>query len=226
MPDSATPSHWARFIRKIPGQTGFIAALAGCVVLCLSINPAPRTRDGEASSSFSRRGSTRNAVEARQAHTTQNQPESANQAGSAQADTGEARERGRMLFLGEHALHGRITGHHQELPEAASRCVNCHRKLFDDGKSLPPPADAEAESLGTDAVPPENEDFAPTLGPDTLLSSRVRRGGPSSTFNAQTFCRLLRDGVDSTFILIPPEMPRYTLSDQDCNALWTFLISR
>jgi hypothetical protein len=56
-----------------------------------------------------------------------------------------------------------------------------------------------------------------------LLSPQRRRGGPASRYDRDAFCRLLRKGIDPAYVMINEEMPRYTLDDADCAALWRFL---
>jgi hypothetical protein len=34
---------------------------------------------------------------------------------------------------------------------------------------------------------------------------------------------LLRRGVDPAFVMISVEMPRYTIDDADCKALWRYV---
>jgi hypothetical protein len=51
-----------------------------------------------------------------------------------------------------------------------------------------------------------------------------RRGGPPSAFDRDTFCRLLRTGVDPAWVVVDVSMPRYALSDEQCHALWTHLL--
>jgi hypothetical protein len=116
-------------------------------------------------------------------------------------------EQGRKLFVGEVTVAGRMVGHEQALPVEASRCSNCHL------------------SETATVKPPSTQDFGPKLGPLSLTRSLPRRGGPASAYNASSFCRLLRDGVDPAHVMIPQTMPRYTLTNAECEALWTFLIT-
>ena len=110
--------------------------------------------------------------------------------------------RGRELFTGQAALQGRISTHEMDLPPAVVRCANCH-----------------AEGAGP-AVARSN---APRLDREWLLSPQRRRGGPPSHYNRDDFCRVLRKGVDPAWVVINEEMPRYTVDDADCSALWRFL---
>jgi hypothetical protein len=110
--------------------------------------------------------------------------------------------RGRELFTGQAALQGRISTHEMDLPPAVVRCANCH-----------------AEGTGS-AVARSN---APRLDREWLLSPQRRRGGPPSHYDRDSFCRVLRKGVDPAWVVINEEMPRYTVDDADCSALWRFL---
>lgn len=113
-------------------------------------------------------------------------------------------ERGRELFAGELALTARMVGHADALPQEAARCRNCHSK--------------QANVAGDAA-----QDFAPQLNARTLQSALPRRGGPPSRYDLKALCRLLRDGVDPAHVMIQQAMPRYTLTDAECEALWTYL---
>lgn len=110
---------------------------------------------------------------------------------------------GRELFTGQRPLAARLAGHAQDLPASAVRCVNCH---------------AMQEVRGTAAT-----GFAPALTASHLRMPRARRGGPPSRYDTDTFCRLLRDGVDPAGVLIDTAMPRYRMSAHDCAALWNSL---
>jgi hypothetical protein len=111
--------------------------------------------------------------------------------------------RGFALFSGAAPLQGTIVGHSSVLPPAAARCINCH-------------------AIGT-AVPASAASFGPLLTPQGLTGAVARRGGPPSRYDAPAFCRLLRQGVDPAWVIVPRSMPRYALSDADCHALWTHL---
>ena len=128
-----------------------------------------------------------------------------------------ARERGSHLFHGSAPLTGRILGHDEPLPADAAQCQNCHRLESEPVASVAPKADQ------TTAQPVET--VGPKLGPASLTRAAKRRGGPASAYTAEAFCRLLREGVDPAQIVIPQLMPRYTLSDAECNALWAYLTS-
>jgi len=113
------------------------------------------------------------------------------------------RERGRKLFAGELPMPALLAGHTEQLPSYASRCVNCHA--------------AKATATTPTAT------FGTALSAASLEQTKSRRGGPPSRFELSTFCRLLRTGVDTTFIVIPQSMPLYPVSDVDCEALWIYL---
>lgn len=96
-----------------------------------------------------------------------------------------------------------LAGDDSNLPELATRCVNCH----DAGSS--------AQSA-----------FAPALNAAALRQLHARRGGPPSRYDESSLCKLLREGVDPAWVQIPRAMPRYNVSDEDCAALWRYLVSR
>jgi hypothetical protein len=118
-------------------------------------------------------------------------------------------ERGRRLFVGELPLAGRVTGHTTDLPPNASRCANCHAA----GTALPSLAGTATSAAS----------FGPALNADMLTRETPRRGGPPSLYDEQALCKLLTTGVDPAYIIIPRNMPRYTVSAADCRALWSYL---
>jgi len=111
--------------------------------------------------------------------------------------------RGQALFSGALVLQGRIYTHVADMPATVVRCSNCH-----------------AVADGPDV----RRSLAPRLTHDLLVSSRARRGGPPSHYDREGFCTLLRRGVDPAFVMISVEMPRYTIDDANCGALWRYLI--
>jgi hypothetical protein len=128
-------------------------------------------------------------------------------ASAARADPPPARAEflvGQSLFAGGMALRGRIYTHLVDLPPAAVRCANCH--ALADGPEVP-------------------RSLAPRLTHDLLLHPQPRRGGPMSTYDRYAFCKLLRRGIDPASVVISVEMPRYTIDDSDCLALWRYLSS-
>ncbi len=118
------------------------------------------------------------------------------------ASAHEAYVRGQALFSGTIDLRGRMYTHVADMPPTVVRCANCH-----------------AVANGAD-VP---SSLAPRLTHDLLVRRRARRGGPPSNYDRNRFCTLLRRGVDPAFMLISVEMPRYTIDDSDCRALWQYL---
>ncbi len=110
---------------------------------------------------------------------------------------------GRRMFLGENPLQGAIVGHAEPLPARMVACANCHL-----GKA----------GLGSD------NPFGPSLDRPRMMQRIARRGGPPSVFTPTSFCRTLRTGVDPAYILITRQMPRYTLSDDQCLGLWRYLM--
>ena len=113
-------------------------------------------------------------------------------------------ERGRELFEAELPLSARMVGHTDALPQQAARCRNCHSK--------------QALAAGDAA-----QDFAPQLNASTLQRALPRRGGPPSKYDLKALCRLVREGVDPAHVMIQQAMPRYTMSEADCEALWIYL---
>ena len=109
---------------------------------------------------------------------------------------------GSELFNGKAALKGRMSTHLVDLPPEAVRCSNCH-----------------ASASGT-GVRGSN---APRLTRQLLLVPQRRRGGPPSRYNLAGFCNLLRKGVDPAYVVVDEQMPRYTLDNHECSALWRFL---
>jgi hypothetical protein len=111
----------------------------------------------------------------------------------------ETASRGLSLFRGELPLAGRLYTQSEDMPDAVTRCANCH-------------------ALGT-AQPVANS-TAPRLDATYLVVARTRRGVPRIAYDAAAFCALLRTGIDPAHVLISVEMPRYALGDTDCKALW------
>ncbi len=109
---------------------------------------------------------------------------------------------GQQLFLGEVALSARLRTNPRDLPASAVRCANCH--------------------AATSGAQP----FGPPLTRDTLQGLMARRGGPPTVYTRDTFCKVLADGVDAANVVLSSAMPQYRLSDEECNALWAFLLTR
>ncbi|KML60972.1 hypothetical protein VL15_07660 [Burkholderia cepacia] len=122
--------------------------------------------------------------------------------GGSAAAAGDPPARGQALFGGAAPLQGRLSTHPDSLPPPVVRCANCH-----------------AAGAGP-AVP---NSLAPRLTHDWLTAPRGRRGGPLTRYDRDAFCVLLRTGVDPAYVLVNVEMPRYTLNERDCTALWRYL---
>jgi hypothetical protein len=123
-------------------------------------------------------------------------------AGSTTASDG---KRGEAMFLGKEPLVGAIRGHRSNLPPEVVRCRNCHNR-------------------GEQKASPQAS--APPIGRSLLLNLQRRRGGPPSSYDAASFCKLLRTGVDPAYILISRVMPVYVVDDAQCESLWEFLVER
>jgi hypothetical protein len=98
-------------------------------------------------------------------------------------------------------LRGRLAGHPGHLPPEATRCVNCH-------------------ATGASAARPAAVSFGPSLDATLLVRALPRRGGPPSRYDADSLCRLLREGIDPAWVVVDASMPRYDISDAQCEALW------
>lgn len=120
------------------------------------------------------------------------------------------RERGAALFRGEVPLAGRLARHGADLPTLATRCVNCH----------------EASSPAPGAPASAAQAYAMMLNGSGLAEARPRRGGPPSRYDAASLCELLRNGVDPARVIIVATMPRYQVSDAQCDDLWAYLRAR
>jgi hypothetical protein len=112
---------------------------------------------------------------------------------------------GEALYKGTDPLKGRIRGHEDLLPPSAVACVNCH----------------SAQSSSRLAAKP-----APQLNRAWLTEMRQRRGGPPSTYNQASFCKVLRTGIDPVYVLVDREMPVYDLDDNQCAGLWNSLTAK
>lgn len=110
--------------------------------------------------------------------------------------------RGQSLFTGTIDLQGRIYTHTADMPPSVVRCANCHAVA--DGADVP-------------------RSLAPRLTRSLLVLPHARRGGPPSNYSRAAFCTLLRRGIDPAFVMISVAMPRYTIDDENCGALWRYL---
>lgn len=138
-----------------------------------------------------------------------------------------AARRGARLFSGEVPLSAHLRGHDHVLPPDALRCSNCHVK----GPGPAPattPAVAPATVDPRVATNPRGEPpvaLPPRLNRAQLKEPQRRRGGPASAYTRETFCQLLRTGVDPASVYAAQTMPVYRLSDADCAALWLYLVA-
>ncbi len=121
----------------------------------------------------------------------------------AQSDTDALARRGEQMFTGEQPLTGTIVGHDEPLPAFAAKCSNCH-----------------------DANDPGKAGYGARLTRAALVEPAKRRGGPASSYEPGSFCRLLRTGVDPVHVVILRTMPRYQIDDEGCMALWDYLMAR
>lgn len=111
---------------------------------------------------------------------------------------------GEALFHGRETLTGRLRQQPDPLAAIAAACVNCH----------------SVEGAATVRVQP----LAPALGRERLLSMRKRSAGPPSAYDQASFCSFLRSGVNPSFVVTSDLMPVYDVSEEECRALWAFLI--
>jgi mono/diheme cytochrome c family protein len=116
---------------------------------------------------------------------------------------------GQAMFSGNQGPVANMPGHSSTLPAVASRCSNCH-----EDRQKATALDGQARA------------FAPPLTSASLTQTSSRRGGPPMRYDAASFCKLLREGVDPTWIVINTAMPRYRASDAQCSALWSYLMTR
>ncbi len=110
--------------------------------------------------------------------------------------------RGRALFFGALDLQGRMYTHTVDMPPSVVRCANCHAVA--QGPEVP-------------------RSLAPRLTRGLLVLPHARRGGPPSSYSRGGFCTLQRRGIDPAFVMLSVEMPRYTIDDVNCAALWRYL---
>jgi hypothetical protein len=120
------------------------------------------------------------------------------------AQTAAGNPRGHDLFSGAAPLRGSIIGHNNALPPQGARCINCH-------------------AVGSAAPAASSASFGPLLTRRHLTGLVARRGGPPSRYDQRAFCRLLRQGLDPATVMIARAMPRYDISEADCQALWLLL---
>jgi hypothetical protein len=119
---------------------------------------------------------------------------------------------GRALFFGARPLAAHVAGQDWQLPQEAVACANCHQRRLSSGAGA---AFAAGGPLS----------FGPPLTRATLTRALGRRGGPPSAYDSAKLCRAVRDGVDPALVIIPQTMPRYAVTDEECGALWAFLLT-
>jgi hypothetical protein len=126
-------------------------------------------------------------------------------AAGATAVAGSGWVRGWALYHGHLEAAGRIMGHGADLPPAAARCANCHDA-------------APGAGLARRSIAP--------LDRASLTEARPRRGGPPSAYTSESFCAVVRGGIDPAMVMVNRTMPRFDMPDADCAALWTYVSSR
>jgi mono/diheme cytochrome c family protein len=112
--------------------------------------------------------------------------------------------RGARLFDGREALDATLADHAIALPSGSVRCSQCHT-----GPGGTPPGGAPSPG--------------PRLDRASLRDALPRRGGPPAAYELATFCRTVRTGIDPSHVVLPRSMPRFTIDDARCEALWTYL---
>ncbi len=112
---------------------------------------------------------------------------------------------GEKLYSGILPLTATISGHSAPMPSKVVVCTNCH---------------------GAPLGKPGSKLAAPDLRHGWLDQVRARRNGPAGRYDQTTFCRALRNGIDPVYVMLPVRMPRFTISDADCEALWLYLESK
>jgi hypothetical protein len=112
---------------------------------------------------------------------------------------------GEKLYSGGLPLTASIAGHHDAMPAGVVICTNCH---------------------GAPLGRPGSKPAAPDLRHGWLSEIRSRRNGPAGHYDQASFCRALRSGIDPVYVMLPTRMPRFTIPDSDCEALWIFLESK
>jgi hypothetical protein len=80
------------------------------------------------------------------------------------------------------------------------------------------------KAAGARAFQPQDV-YGSALSARALLESRPRRGGPPSRYDLAAFCRVLAVGIDPAHVIIAQTMPRYRLSAEECDSLWSFVTS-
>lgn len=126
-------------------------------------------------------------------------------------------ESGAAFYNGAVPLPAHLTGDTDVLPVVASRCVNCHVRPAKASETIVLALAADQASSG--------RPYAAALSREWLVTARQRHGGPATQYDSASFCTLIRTGEDPAHVLIPPVMPRYDATDEQCNSLWAYLRS-
>lgn len=106
---------------------------------------------------------------------------------------------GELLFDGRQPLAGRVG--QDSLASHSAACANCHRG----------------------GAGPEGKVAVSSVTRSALTQKLPRRGGPASSYTAESFCTALREGTDPAGVVLSEMMPRYSISRPVCQALWDYL---
>jgi hypothetical protein len=132
------------------------------------------------------------------------------------ASAGTRRHRGAAMFFGREPLRARIREHEGFLPPEVVRCANCHGEgSWND----PEAGDGTTSGEAASAPGPSTR----RIDRYTLMEQRSRRGGPPSAYDSESFCRLLRTGVDPAYVVVAREMPVYEIDHPRCLDLWRYV---
>ena len=123
-------------------------------------------------------------------------------------DEMEIKRKGEQLFKGAASLKGFINGHTDFLRPELVRCVNCHTVEKEENFAFNATTSIALSKLSLAG----------------LSKARFKEGEPPSRYTVEKFCRLLHSGVDAAEVIVVREMPRYKLMNQECQALWLYLI--
>jgi hypothetical protein len=160
-------------------------------------------------------------------HAAQEQPLKDKKDASHRGDKSLVDRPGQWLFEGRVAITARMSGHSLSLPVEASRCSNCHSHSQSDanGATLISSTARSGQARSGQARSDQTRFYGPPLNQSTLSFSKIRRGGPASRYDALSFCKLLREGIDPASVVINNTMPRYQLSDAQCSSIWSYVMS-
>lgn len=117
------------------------------------------------------------------------------------------RAHGAALYNGAATLKGRLAGHSTDMPPHVLACAKCHG---DDAR-------------GPERIASSSSGLAPRLEGGWLGEVQSRRNGPPTSYDLPAFCRTLRTGIDPAQIQLPSRMPRFDLTDKECEHLWSYL---